>query len=215
MTMHSCDQDHAELSAWIDGDLPSAAQKRITAHLGRCAGCQQVVDDLQALKRAAASLGDLEVQGEAGWQQIAARLPQQGSQERPSSRRWLLVAAAAVVLLTVAAVGLLSTREGTVDQTERRARRELARLRTQQERTVAALQAVVRRDRQRWAPELRQTYAKNLTLVDAAINECRRALERKPGSLPLKASLMAAYGRKVDLLQLFADQGDQGKEERP
>ena len=222
MTTRSCDQDHAELSAWIDGDLEPGAQERVTGHLEGCAACRQVVDDLRALQRAAAALGDHDTrgaEGAAGWQGIVARLPQPAhAQERPSGRRGLLVAAAAVVLLTIAAVGWFTTREGAVDGTERRARLELARLRTQQERTIAALLAVVRRDRQRWAPELQQTYHKNLALVDAAINECRRALERKPRSLPLRASLMAAYGRKVDLLQLFAeqnDQHDQHEEERP
>jgi hypothetical protein len=197
-------ENEALLSAWIDGDLELTEAEDLERHLELCQRCRGVVDDLRALKAAATSLADEPVPSDGdGWQQVRGRLRPTATREG-RFRRWLALAAAAVVLVSV---GAIVTGVRTADQTtsaEAQARLELTRLQRQQQRAVAALQVVVDQRRGGWDADLKQIFHKNLALVDRAIAECRRALNRRPTDLALRASLMAAYQRKVEFLELFA-----------
>lgn len=197
-------ESEALLSAWIDGDLEPTEAKDLERHLELCQSCRAVVDDLQALKVAAGSLAEEPVPSPGdGWQQVRGRLSPSVTREG-RLRRWLVLAAAAVVLVSVGAIvtGLRTADRAT--SAEAQARLELTRLQRQQQRTVAALQVVVEQRRGDWDGDLKQTFHKNLALVDQAIEECRRALKRRPTDLALRASLMAAYQRKVEFLELFS-----------
>jgi hypothetical protein len=192
------------LSAWIDDDLPAAEAEEVARHLQGCAACRGIVEDLRAITAAARELDPPEA-GD-GWGAIARRV------ERPHRRRFRLLAVAAALALGLGA--LLFTRFASPppqrgsDPVVHRAHVELGRLHRQQQRTIDALMTLAKRDRRSWDPTLRRTFTNNLGLVDAAIAECRRALERRPDDVALKASLMAAYQRKVDLLELFTQSGE-------
>jgi anti-sigma factor RsiW len=205
-------ENEALLSAWIDGDLEPTEAEDLERHLELCQRCRSVVDDLRALKVAAGGLAEEPVPSATdGWQQVRGRLHTSAAREG-RLRRWLVLAAAAVVLVSV---GAIVTGVRTTDRTtsaEARARLELTKLQRQQQRAVAALQVVVDQRRGDWDADLKQTFHRNLALVDRAIEECRRALKRRPTDLALRASLMAAYQRKVEFLELFT--GNAGEDAR-
>ena len=87
---------------------------------------------------------------------------------------------------------------------------ELELLFAQQERVIGSLRGLVERRRPDWDPELRKVFEQNAALVDAAVEECRRAVKRLPGDPELKVALAEAYSRKVDFLKTFS-----GLEENP
>ena len=195
----SCERARQDLSAWIDGELAPAEQAATETHLQTCASCRSAAADLRAIREAAAGLAEEPVSGD-GWSGIEASLR---ARRRPAWPRFAIALAAAAVL--VAVVGLTLLRRGDDGSSaERRAREELALLQRQQQRAVAALQSVVQRRSAAWDPSLRQTFASSEALVDAALDECRRALGRRPDDLTLRASLMEAYQRKVELLKMFS-----------
>jgi len=185
------------LSAWIDDDLPPEEAQQIARHLELCSECQGLVADLRAIREAAGALNE-EAQA-PGWASVAARLPQ----GRRSRTAWIGVAAAAALLLALGALLWIRQSGGGADVAVQRARVELARLQRQQQRTIDALLPLVQKRRSQWDPGLDRTFENNLSLVDAAIRECQRALTRRPRDLTLRTSLAAAYQRKVDLLELF------------
>jgi hypothetical protein len=189
------------LSAWIDDDLPAGEAEEVARHLEGCAACRGIAEDLRAITTAAVELDPPEVSD--GWGAIAQRI------ERPRTRRrFRLLAVAAALVLTLGALLFSQFTPPKKDPVLHRAHLELGRLQQQQQRTIDALMTLVKRGRQSWDPTLRRTFTNNLGLVDAAIAECRRALDKRPDDVALKASLMAAYQRKVDLLELFTQSGD-------
>lgn len=67
--LHYSDQ----LSAYLDGELDGAARARIEAHLGACAACRVVLEDLRALVAAAPDYAGTPPERDL-WPLIAARL---------------------------------------------------------------------------------------------------------------------------------------------
>lgn len=194
------------LSAWIDGDLEPDQAKELGSHLEQCESCRAAVADLEALRNAAADLADEPVAGD-GWQQVRNQLPALSAGRRRLPR-WTALAAAALVLVIVGVMVAGQLGQDPASPAESLARVELDRLQRQQQRTIAALQAVVEQRRGDWDAGLEQTFSSNLALVDRAIEECRRALKQQPTDLALRTSLMAAFQRKVDFLELFSSKED-------
>lgn len=212
-----CHEIQDLLSEYIDDDLAPNAAAKVRLHLGQCETCQEVADDLGTIRDAAAGLADELERGVeapdpvAGWDALAQKLEQQ-QQAAPAARRrvwpYLAVAAAAGLLL---ALGLTMNRPAD-DQLRARqqARAELKLLHVQQQRAIRALGVVVGRQRGHWTPSTRKLFARNARVVDAALEECRRAVDKKPMDRELQASLAAAFQRKVEFLRIFS-----GLEETP
>jgi cell division protein FtsB len=200
-----CDPDTTLLSAWIDGDLDSDTSAQIAAHLKECITCAALVADLKAIRSVAQTLA-LEPVSDAGWKQLAKQLPQlQNKPRNYATIPWAIAAAA--VLLAVLSIVIF---QGKYRSAEQQAQRELTLLVNQQQRALQALQVVVDRHQAQWDPKLRETFKNNAALVDAAIAECRRAVQKHPTDLALRTSLMEAYQRKVEFLKVFS-----GLEEAP
>ena len=79
--MTDCEAIERDLSAWIDGELPTAEAARVSAHVASCAACERRRSMLLVTSRLVRSIA---------------------TEERRAPRRWPFVLAAAAML----AVGL-------------------------------------------------------------------------------------------------------------
>ncbi len=211
----SCEERRELIAASLDGGLAPEERADLEAHLAGCAACAALAAELRALRGAAAGL--LEDAGPGDWAALERALRSRDagsgrSRDASSGRsrprwRWLGLAAAAVLLAALSVVLVLAGRGGGEAG---RARLELARLEAQQERTVAALQQLVSRRRAGWDPRLQDAFARGAAQVEAALEDCRRALRRDPTDLALRASLLEAYQRKVELLRIFSGLDEEG-----
>jgi hypothetical protein len=113
MTVHQmmgCDDFAAHLADYLEGDAPEAVREAMNAHAATCAGCAELLADLERLPQMAAALPPLEPSRDL-WAGIAERidarvLPLESPRAaRPvSSRRgWVRPAAAAAALMIVTA----------------------------------------------------------------------------------------------------------------
>jgi len=78
---------------------------------------------------------------------------------------------------------------------------ELQLAATHYERAIAGLEQVASASDSPVDPEVMATMRHNLALIDAAIDESRRALKAQPESQVAQRSLLDAFRRKVELLQ--------------
>lgn len=221
----SCQAIQELLSGHVDGELSPEEAGRVRRHLETCEGCREVADDLAALRDAAAGLGDLLRQemedADAGWdalaeelgagQQKASEPVAQRAEHRAARSAWPYVALAAAAAVTALVIGptLLEPRD-ELDSARKVATAELRLLDHQQRRAIRALDALVGKQKDHWTPKMRRLFSRNARVIDAALGECRRAVRQKPADPELRASLAAAYERKVEFLRIFS-----GLEETP
>jgi hypothetical protein len=57
----------------------------------------------------------------------------------------------------------------------------------------------------RWTPQMRDTFDKNMSVIDAAVNDSMRQLKQNPHDEVSEEILNAALNDKVELLKEFAD----------
>ena len=212
-----CQQIQDLLSEYIDGELATDDASRVRRHLEQCGQCEEVVSDLSAIRDAAAGLarepdGVAAPDPAAGWDALAQSLRLQRQAAPESQRRvWPYLALAAVAAGLLLALGLTVLRPTDEARAARQqAMAELSILHRQQQRAIRALGLVVGKQRSHWTPKMRQLFARNAGVVDAALEECRRAVDGRPTDRELQASLAAAYQRKVEFLKIFS-----GLEENP
>ena len=66
---------------------------------------------------------------------------------------------------------------------------------------LAALLTEYQRAKATLTPETQTVVERNLVVIDRAVAEARAALRRDPANRTLEALLLAAYQRKIELLQ--------------
>src|SRR5258707_10329275 len=57
--MRTCDEIEADLSAYLDGELPAQERAGIESHLSGCAACKAAFDEIQSAHRALAALKEM------------------------------------------------------------------------------------------------------------------------------------------------------------
>lgn len=216
----SCEPTRERLSAYLDGDVSAAARAEIDRHLAGCAACRGELESLRDLiDRARALRRDIEPERDL-WPEIQGRLePRRGGALR--SPWWraapaIRLAAAAVLVAALALLvaerpeapaGVPRSAAPAAEELEAGPRSELA-LASERARVEDGL-LQVREDllrsiavrREAMDPATRELVERNLEIIDRAIGELHRALERHPESGHLGLLLGAAYQREVGLLQ--------------
>jgi anti-sigma factor RsiW len=97
----TCREAHAQLSAWVDGELSPEAIHEVDEHLATCARCRAHASAMRALKHAVARLPSREVPPGAVQARVAAL-----RFERPRHRRLASVVTALVSLAAVLAIAV-------------------------------------------------------------------------------------------------------------
>jgi len=206
------------LSAFVDGDLPSAELQAVRLHLEGCAACARRAAEIGAMARAARAL-DAPEPPPTLWPAIEGAL---------DGRPWLswrpfgvgalagAAAAAALVLAwgarhapmgngngmsrAVAVVEASRAPQVPTDPLLAEAEQEFARAAAVYERSIEKLRGLLVREEGHWSPDMRARYDERLARLDEAIVRSREVARRAPGDSEGNEQLFAAYQQKLAFL---------------
>ncbi len=231
----NCEKYQDLLSDFIDGSLARPDHDNVEAHLINCEVCAEARGDLVAIVgycREHRGEYDAVPNERALWLRISntieselavaspARIPPgTGWWFRLMNRSWELsfpqmAAAVAVIVIMVGAattVGLrrfnfgagsgvqsagasLALSESSVDDRYR-----------QRQQVIAYWNQRVELNKQRWNPQMRETFDRNMSVIDAAVNDSMERLKQNPHDEVSEEILNAALTDKVALLKEFSE----------
>ena len=226
----NCEKYQDLLSDFIDGSLAPEDHNRVETHLNVCVVCTEARNDLGAIVGFCLEhRGEYDAvpNERAQWLRInnmievdsasASRTTtpaKAGSWSRLMNRRWQLsfpqLAAAATVIIVVVSmftiVGLRSFSSsvqpgGPVPPVGAASLKERF---SQQQQVIAYWNERVELNKARWNPQVRETFDKNMSVIDAAVNDSMRQLGQNPHDEVSEEILNAALNDKVELLKEFA-----------
>lgn len=228
----NCEQCHELLSDFLDGTLTGEARVLLNKHLGACERCAAACDDLRTIIARARDAHDYLIappSSRALWLRISNTLEAERADQRRTAaraaaavstrqesfvprilrKRWTLTLpqlSAAVVALVVAvsAVTVFSLQSlrpvpSTIKPTQ------VARQRSINDQELELLMQRVEQRKTRWNPRMREAFERNLTVLDAAVNDSLQQLDATPHDVVSEEALDAAMRDKKQLLREFAD----------
>jgi len=230
----NCENYQDLLSAFIDGSLGSEEYNRVEAHLGDCVVCAEARGDLYSIVVfCRENRGDYEAvpNERALWLRISNTIESDlalspravvnanaGRWARLMEQSWQLsfprLAASAAVLVIVVALGTgvgvnrflggggtpiveTGSTVATGSTVEERYR--------QQQQVIAYWNQRVEQNKARWNSQMRETFERNMSVIDAAVNDSMRQLNQNPHDGVSEDILNAALNDKVELLKEFSD----------
>jgi tetratricopeptide (TPR) repeat protein len=218
-----CRKAQRNISRSIDGELAGRKARRLERHLETCGECRALVADLRAIAGGAAKL-DAPEPSDKVWQGIRAGLaaadlkPSRaglGPDWRPvfglgvPALRYAGVAALAVILVVSGVVvGLRLGRQGLPVGPEAGEKYTLAKLDEAEryyQQAIKSLSEAFASEKGALAPQVAELFDRNLSVIDATIQACRRAVLAEPDDLQARNFLLAAYTEKVTLLDSALD----------
>ena len=213
-----------QLSDYIDGELAAETHAEVERHLGSCADCRAIAMELRAVAARAGSLVDTPPQADL-WGGIASRIGARGAGrvapfEARTRRRFsftlpqLAAAGIALMVLSGGMVWLAKSGDPRADFPAISAARPpvpdvaslpiaapASRVDPHYEGAVEDLEQTLERGRAQLDPETVRVLEQNLQSIDAAIAQCREALDKDPANSYLNNHLAAARQRKLALLR--------------
>jgi len=231
----NCEKYQELLSDLVDGSASAANRTRVEAHLSGCVVCAEVRDDLAAILgfcREQRGEYDAVPNERALWLRISNMIEAENLQTgRPNiprgaswwfrlmNRKWQLSfpqiagAVAAIVLMVsvVASVGVRSlpllSGSGFQSAGLGFSENHLAvedRYR-QQQQTIAYWNQRVEINKARWNSQMRDTFDRNMGVIDAAVNDSMSQLRSNPHDEISEEILNDALNDKINLLREFAE----------
>ena len=230
----NCEKYQDLLSDFIDGSLAPEDHNSVETHLNVCIVCSEARNDLGAIvgfclehrgeydavpnERALWLRINNMIEVDSASASRTAIPANAGSWVRLMNRSWQLsfpqLAAAVTVIIIVVSlftiVGLrgFSFRGGSGVQSANSvppvgavAVKERFR---QQQQVIAYWNERVELNKARWNPQMRETFDKNIGVIDAAVNDSMRQLSQNPHDEVSEEILNAALNDKVELLKEFA-----------
>jgi hypothetical protein len=205
------------LSDYIDDELEARERADVDRHLASCAECRAVVAELRAVAARASSLVDTAPDHDL-WNGVAARiggprglitvLKTRARRRFSFTLPQLAAASVALMVLSGGMVWLARTGDPRADfPATMGAERELppvapVRLTDRHyEGAVDDLLEILERGRAELDAETVRVLEQNLKAIDAAIEQCRQALEKDPANPYLNNHLAEARQRKLALLR--------------
>jgi hypothetical protein len=229
----NCEKCQDLISDFLDGRLSHEDQTTLNAHLGECLECADVRNDLESIVgfcRTHRGEYAAPPNEKALWQRISNTLEAGGGEvaitPAPVRRNWSnwlsrswelsfpqLAAAAAVIVLVVSlstVVGLRRFQSGapaTVSGPEslRLAEAGLRDRVSKQQQLISYWNQRVEFNKARWSPEMRETFDRNLAVIDQTVNESLNSLSQNPRDEVTEEMLNAALNEKLSLLKEFAE----------
>ena len=211
-----CTKAKKLISDHIDGSLDSKKAASLKKHLETCPDCQKLLKDFQKITDQAKGLEKKSPSGQV-WFRIQARLmeekqkeavPAWGGRERalllPVKLRYA-VSAAFLILVVVSAV-FITLRVGDRARVpsgptgEKYAMAKLEEAEHHYRLAIKALWEAVQAQKENFDPKVAEIFRANLEVIDASIDDCRKALESDPNDLESRYYLLAMYKKKADFL---------------
>ncbi len=218
----NCENVQRLLNDYVDNLLREKEIAEIETHLSRCGTCSREADRLRGLLDSAASLPTSIQPPRDLWPGVVGRLsPGAGSTRLSSgeslrrfpSRRSLFAAAAVIVAVIATAVTttIIHNRRSIDVPVYESGHGDVYRLASMpQDYRSAALEyrevadnllEMLEVRRQNLSPETLTIIDENRRIIDRAIFEIEKALEKDPGSRELGTRLLVAYQQEVELLR--------------
>lgn len=194
-----CPDREAQLNEYVDDTLPAAERALVAAHLAQCAGCRGALAELRGLVVAARQLPPSLAPSRELWGGIARRIgtraPRAGAWWRAPTFWGGALAAAATLVIGFA------IHRWTTPRSVAPGGRGWQALEASYGDAAAELGRTLVAERDRLRPETIALVARNLALIDAALEESRAALAHDSANAALQQLVAAAYGQKVELLR--------------
>ena len=227
----NCEKCQDLIGDFLDGALSHEDKAKLSLHLEECLGCADVRNDLQSIVSFCRDhRGEYTAppNEKALWLRIrnmieaGANIPAPAQKSTWSSwisRSWelsfpQLAASAAAIVLVVAlstVVGLRRWQSGDPqfknsgsDSSFRMAAANVRDRVSQQQQMISYWNERVEFNKARWNPEMRETFDRNLKVIDQAVNESFDALTLNPHDEVSEEMLNAALNEKLSLLKEFA-----------
>lgn len=225
----NCERCQELISDLVDGALSAKDAASLNLHLGECLDCTEVRSDLESvLSFCRANRGQYEAppNERALWLRIrntleatdaanlsdATRAQKKGSWRDFFSRSWQLslpqlAASVSVIVLIVAlttVVGMRRFESGPTPNTPPVAFDLNGRM-WQQTQTISYWNTRIATNRARWSPQTRDTFDRNLNVIDQAVNDSLTELNKNPHDEVSEEMLNAALTEKIALLKEFSE----------
>jgi anti-sigma-K factor RskA len=225
-----CEKCQELLSDYLDGALSGDARARFGRHLGECAACAASREDLAAIVGAARECREQLVappDERAMWLRIrntveeerrvssaraATAAAGQSFWGRLAARRWALTlpqlatatAGVAVSVALVTALGMRALLDGR--RVEQPRARVVRQLQNQDDMVrIEYLRQRVDQRRARWDAHMRDTFDRNMSVIDETVNEMLKELDERPHDEVSEETLNAAMRDKIELLKEFSE----------
>jgi hypothetical protein len=228
----NCERCQELISDLVDGSLSREDAAALNIHFGECLGCMDVRNDLEAVVSfCRTNRGQYEAppNERALWLRIrntievADNANVKSTQEKRAGglsgflgRSWqlsfpqLAASVAAIVLIvslgTVVGLRRIDSRgvENTTP-TVSQAKFNLNDRKWQQQQTISYWNTRVATNRARWSPQMRDTFDRNLNVIDQALNDSLNELNKNPHDEVSEEMLNAALNEKIALLKEFSE----------
>jgi tetratricopeptide (TPR) repeat protein len=218
-----CRKANEYISRSVDSELSGRQAARLERHLASCGECRALLEDLRKIVSGATELDQPEPSDRV-WRNIRTGLaaadvkPQvEGISLEPGplfglgapALRYAGIAALAVVLIVSGVVvGLRLGRQGTPAGSEAGEKYTLAKLDEAEryyQQAIKSLSEAFASQKGVLVPQVAELFDRNLAVIDATIQACRRAVLEEPDDLQARSYLLAAYTEKVTLLDSALD----------
>jgi len=205
-----CAAFHKLIGERLEGTIRPQDRARLEAHLESCAGCRELMEDFNRIAEDARRLDDKKEPSDDVWNAILSGVRAVQREERRASARrfapprW---AYAAGFILLAAAVGLIAGlgpwRRAASPALSAEQAFTMAKLEEAESHYKQAIQALT--EALSSGPSVIGSstavlFARDLGAVDSAIQACREAVDREPNSVDARVFLLAAYQKKVEIL---------------
>jgi predicted anti-sigma-YlaC factor YlaD len=214
----TCREMDDRLDEWVDDTLPGVERREAEAHLAACTDCRQQEQRLRELLTHAAALPRSVSPPRDLWPGIAESLEGQRAWSWPRFAAWppaLAVAAAVVIALGAVLFGRPSPAPVHTVVIPSPAVSEGARLHpaalemgsglvameTDYQAAANALMEALLERQDEMEPETLASVQQNLAVIDQALAEVHRALEKDPNRPELGRMLVSTHRKRVDVLR--------------
>ena len=226
----NCEKCQELISDLLDGSLSVADERLLRAHLNECLDCESVHRDLSSIVEfCSAHRGEYDAvpNQQAMWLRIRNVVEAEGLPVRESSpqrksflsgllrRSWefslpQLAAFATSIVLLVSLVTVVGLRrwESSNIVAESAGPSDVSNVndRTwQQQQVINYWNQRIELNKARWSPQMRETFDRNMKVIDQAVSESLNELHRNPHDEVSEQMLNDALNDKLSLLKEFSD----------
>lgn len=231
----NCEKCTDLISDFVDGSLSQEERSTLNRHLDECLSCADVRTDLHSIIsfcRTQRGQYDAPPNDKALWLRIRNVIEAEAASAvavpAPVTRNWTawigktwelsfpqLAAATAAIVLVVSlstAVGFRRWQSNGVNSVGGPAIENLSvateNLRSrisQQQHAISYWNQRIEYNKARWSPQMRETFDRNLKVIDDTVNASFESLSRNPHDEVSEEMLNAALNEKLSLLKEFAE----------
>jgi hypothetical protein len=223
----NCERCQELISDLLDGALSREESATLNFHFEECLECSEVREDLESVVSfCRANRGEYDdVPNEhALWLRIRntvevtsigrvdpAGQPGEGFFTRLLNRNWILslpqlagAVAALVLIVSLTTVVGMRRMESPKPPPEEVGKYNPDRM-SQQQQTISYWNTRIATNKARWRPQTRDTFDRNLSVIDQAVNDSLKELNQNPHDEVSEEMLNAALNEKIALLKEFSE----------